>query len=468
MSIKLDWDLAEAPRDDASAPGNLSAARPNPEPRPPALPIPLRQAPAQATLAPRVRAVPLSAITLFLLVALAAAGGAGLWYVTRAGWQRVTADIAALVRYEDEQAAAGNTRLVLNVQDGGNRDWLEVRRAELQRQLAAPLPLPMLSPADEAPAVASVVALDSHFVAAEVRRVFQTPAGETLTFVLPQVYRRDGPADWKRTAPPGGFWGPWQDWRSPFLHLRYSERDAAFVAAVAPQLQFWVQQACDLWSSHCAGVLPARLYLSGYVGSLEYDPLSNTEVRVEFGGGPDALPAEYFLSIPSPQIAGMPVEPEAEAYLAEYLAVRLIASLAARTAPDQTEADRLAAYAIKVLKLGHADPGFAARAPLSGAVRASVPDDNRGGEQTVLIDQSGSPAVTLAWVVYTVEPGDTLLAIANRFDVTMESIVEWNAIPNPDLIVAGTILQIPVEASTLADLPGALPRLPAPTATPAP
>jgi hypothetical protein len=399
-------------------------------------------------------------------VALAAAGGAGLWYVTRAGWQRVTADIAALVRYEDEQTAAGHATLVLNVQDRGNRDWLDVRRSELARELAAPLPVPMLNAAGEASAVESVQAIDGHFVAAEVRRVFETPAGEALTFVLPQIYRRDGPDDWKRTAPPGGFWGPWQDWRSPFLHVRHSERDAAFVAAVAPQLQFWVQRACDLWTSHCAGALPARLYLSGYVGSLEYDPLSNTEVRVEFGAGEGALPADYFLSIPSPQLAGLPVEPEAEAYLAEYLAVRLIASLAARTAPDQNEADRLAAYAIKVLDLRRADPGFAARAPLSEPLRATVRDGDAGRLQAGLVNQAGSPAVTLAWVEYTVAAGDTLLAIAARFDVTIEAIVQWNAIPNPDLIVAGTTLQIPVETGAIQYLL-VTPQSPS-TATPSP
>jgi len=301
-----------------------------------------------------------------------------------------------------------------------------------------------------------------------VRRVFKTPEGASLSFVLPQIYRRDGPDDWKRTAPPGGFWGAWQDWQSPYLHIRHSERDAAFVEAVAPQLQFWAQQACELWSSRCAGALPARLYLSGYVGSLDYDPLSNTQVRVEFGSGEGSLPPDYFLSIPSPQIAGMPAEPEAQAYLAEYLGVRLIASLAARTAQDQGEADRLAAYAIKVLNLGRADPGFAARAPLSEPVQTTVRDEGSATTRTLLVDPSGSPAITLAWVAYTVEPGDTLLGISNRFDVTVEAIVQWNAIPNPDLIVAGTTLQIPVEAAAVKTLPGGLQLQLAPGATPAP
>jgi LysM repeat protein len=405
---------------------------------------------------------------LNLLLVVAAIGGAGLWYITRAGWQRVTADITTLVRYEDEHATAGNDSLVLNVQDTGNRDWLDVRRAELERALAAPLPLPLLSAAGEAPVVERVEALDAHFVTAEVRRQFHTPAGDTVSFVLPQIYRRDGPADWKRTAPPGGFWGPWEDWRSPFLHVRHSGRDAAFVDAVAPQLEFWVQQACDLWSSRCSGALPARLYLSGYVGSLDYDPLANTQVRVEFGDGEGALPPDYFLSIPSPQLAGMPGEPEAQTYLAEYLAVRLIAYLAARSAPDQGEADRLAAYAIKVLDLGRADPGIAARAPLTEPVQIKVRDESSGDAQVVTIDQSGSPPITLTWVAYTVEPGDSLLAIANRFNVTVEAIVQWNAIPNPDLIIAGTTLQIPVVSDVVGSLTRTLRVLPVASATPEP
>ena len=44
---------------------------------------------------------------------------------------------------------------------------------------------------------------------------------------------------------------------------------------------------------------------------------------------------------------------------------------------------------------------------------------------------------------YTVEPGDTLSALARRFGTTVQAIVNANNIPNPDLIHVGQVLEIP-------------------------
>ncbi|MGW6913860.1 LysM peptidoglycan-binding domain-containing protein [Kitasatospora sp. NPDC054939] len=38
---------------------------------------------------------------------------------------------------------------------------------------------------------------------------------------------------------------------------------------------------------------------------------------------------------------------------------------------------------------------------------------------------------------YTVRSGDTLTAIARMFDTTVDQLVAWNNIPNPDLINVG-------------------------------
>jgi LysM repeat protein len=58
--------------------------------------------------------------------------------------------------------------------------------------------------------------------------------------------------------------------------------------------------------------------------------------------------------------------------------------------------------------------------------------------------------------VYRVQPGDSLLTIAVRFDVTVEDIMAANGLTNPDFIQVGQELLIPV---------GGLPA-PTPTATP--
>lgn len=49
------------------------------------------------------------------------------------------------------------------------------------------------------------------------------------------------------------------------------------------------------------------------------------------------------------------------------------------------------------------------------------------------------------YIDYTVRSGDTLYAIARRYNTTIEAIVELNNIANPNLIYTGEVLRIPVE-----------------------
>lgn len=53
-------------------------------------------------------------------------------------------------------------------------------------------------------------------------------------------------------------------------------------------------------------------------------------------------------------------------------------------------------------------------------------------------------------VVYVVQSGDALQRIAERFGVTVEAIVERNALASPDAIQAGQRLEIP-EAKVVID-----------------
>lgn len=45
-------------------------------------------------------------------------------------------------------------------------------------------------------------------------------------------------------------------------------------------------------------------------------------------------------------------------------------------------------------------------------------------------------------IIYYIEPGDALSGIAIRFGVTVQEIQQWNNIPNPNLIFAGSKLTI--------------------------
>lgn len=55
-----------------------------------------------------------------------------------------------------------------------------------------------------------------------------------------------------------------------------------------------------------------------------------------------------------------------------------------------------------------------------------------------------------ASVQYVVQPGDTLSELAGRFGTTVDEIVRINGIPNPDLIFAGQVLQIPTALASSA------------------
>jgi len=73
--------------------------------------------------------------------------------------------------------------------------------------------------------------------------------------------------------------------------------------------------------------------------------------------------------------------------------------------------------------------------------------------------------VPLAWAeeggTYVVRPGDTLSAIAMRFDTSIRALVQANGIDDPNLIYAGQSLALPGEARATAPAPDA-PPAPAP------
>ncbi len=46
------------------------------------------------------------------------------------------------------------------------------------------------------------------------------------------------------------------------------------------------------------------------------------------------------------------------------------------------------------------------------------------------------------WITYTIQRGDNLTNIGKRFGVSVNDLVAWNNIKNPDLIYAGDTLKI--------------------------
>ena len=60
----------------------------------------------------------------------------------------------------------------------------------------------------------------------------------------------------------------------------------------------------------------------------------------------------------------------------------------------------------------------------------------------IIVNSSYTPPSTQNSTYYTIKRGDTLWAIANRYGVTIQNLVSWNGIRNPNLIYAGNTLVI--------------------------
>lgn len=56
---------------------------------------------------------------------------------------------------------------------------------------------------------------------------------------------------------------------------------------------------------------------------------------------------------------------------------------------------------------------------------------------------SSSPPASTASQKYVVQPGDTLSAIAQKFGVTTQQLIETNKLSNPDFLTVGQELTIP-------------------------
>ncbi len=81
------------------------------------------------------------------------------------------------------------------------------------------------------------------------------------------------------------------------------------------------------------------------------------------------------------------------------------------------------------------------------AVAACGGDDDDGDAMTTTSTPTTADPTTTTTTApnasYTVEPGDTLAEVAQRFGTTVEAIAEANDIADPDVIAVGQVLQIP-------------------------
>lgn len=95
----------------------------------------------------------------------------------------------------------------------------------------------------------------------------------------------------------------------------------------------------------------------------------------------------------------------------------------------------------------------AATSPTPATAIEPTPDDPNQAFEAVIATPTPAPTPTPTPIprptptptvtVYVVQPGDTLSAIATRFNVTLDDLVEANRIVNPDALQVGQEITIP-------------------------
>lgn len=89
---------------------------------------------------------------------------------------------------------------------------------------------------------------------------------------------------------------------------------------------------------------------------------------------------------------------------------------------------------------------FAFLAIISGLLTDGGGNASQSGPTTsdpMATTSTGAPTTTGVPQKYTVQSGDTLYRIAERFNLSAPALVELNNIKNPDNVPAGTVLLLP-------------------------
>lgn len=416
MPIQFDWEFTDAPDKDERAKAAQAAQRPPPLPAAPLTP----RASAPARRWPWWWYVGL-AVGVLVLSALGVWGGFAYWR-----WTEFQADVILLVQNEEQASLQGNSDQVARLQDASDPAWAQLRAEQAQNYLPAPLPVPTLNLVGDQIALSATRLWAEDLIEADVERHYTTPDGRTVYFSLPQFYRHKQ-GSWQHTLPPGNLWGTLEKWESPHLVIRYYAVDEGVVRSLAPEVEGLLAQACSFATRVCAQ--PARLYLSASLVALGYEPLRNVEVNLNLPEETDSN--VFYVSLPSPHLAGMPTDATATELLVKYYTLRLWVARALAVNEDAS-----IAQVVDTLDLEAVDPGFVAlHSPLTGSTETTQrPTPTPAPTATI---------VSIAFLEHIVQEGETLVGIATTYGVTVDVLVRANHLTDPDLLSIGQVLLVP-------------------------
>jgi LysM repeat protein len=137
--------------------------------------------------------------------------------------------------------------------------------------------------------------------------------------------------------------------------------------------------------------------------------------------------------------------------------------------PDPIEIQRLVALAVQatIEAMPTATPYPTYTPATSGPTYTPYPTYTVVSARLTPVTPRSQPGVPATSRTHTVVAGDTLSGIAKEYGTTVEAIVAANGISNPELIVIGQVLSIPVEETGSVSTSATF-TTPTPTATPMP
>ncbi len=86
---------------------------------------------------------------------------------------------------------------------------------------------------------------------------------------------------------------------------------------------------------------------------------------------------------------------------------------------------------------------FAFLAIISGLLTDGGNKDTSASVTTTSVKATTTTVATGTLRTYTVQSGESLFSIAQRFNLSAPALVEVNGIKNPDRVPAGTVLKLP-------------------------
>ncbi len=305
LEPEVEWTVDQAPEDAEVSPPSAA----------------LHSPPRRSRLSRRHFAWATGLLALVLLAAL------GLWAFTRAGWNRLRAQVAAEVAYEDEQSLARQPDLVRGLQSPENETWLDVRGAEAALGLPAPRPAPHLAPGAEPAQILDFEAAGQDRFEVSVVRAYAEPAGQVYRFTLRQHYRTLGPGLWERLPPDEAALIATTGWQGARLAATLPAADQALLSVVLPAVDDYAERACADWG--CPAELSVPLVLTGWLAELPLPgPTITAPHPIAFDLALQPNPEPRRLVVGAPSLTGYPLDEAARTAYTNGLSAAVLAFIA--------------------------------------------------------------------------------------------------------------------------------------------